>query len=91
MRVKVKSFTLYFFPKKNLKKAMADMGTDESNTILMGDQVFTDIWAAHNAGIKGILVPPIKDKTDLFTKFKRLLERPFLRKYHKKAETGDRT
>ena len=67
--------------KKNLLKAMADMGTDKSNTILMGDQVFTDVWAAHNAGIKAILVPPIKDKTDLFTKLKRLLEKPFLKKY----------
>ena len=69
--------------KKNLIRAMADMGTDKSNTILMGDQVFTDVWAAHNAGIKAILVPPIKDKTDPFTKLKRLLEKPFLKKYNR--------
>ena len=50
----------------------------------MGDQVFTDVWAARNAGIRVILVPPIKDKTDVFTKFKRLLERPVMRKYRKK-------
>jgi predicted HAD superfamily phosphohydrolase YqeG len=50
----------------------------------MGDQVFTDVWAAHNAGIKAILVPPIKDKTDPFTKFKRLLEKPFLGKYDRR-------
>ena len=75
--------------KKNLLRAMAEMGTDRSNTILMGDQIFTDIWAAHNAGIKGILVPPIKDKTDPFTKFKRLLERPFLTKYNKRLLRGN--
>lgn len=69
--------------KKNVLNAMRDMGTTRENTLLMGDQVFTDVWAAHNAGIKAILVPPIKDKTDLFTKFKRLLEKPILRKYHK--------
>ena len=69
--------------KKNLIRAMKDMGTNKSNTILMGDQVFTDVWAAHNAGIPAILVPPIKDKTDPFTKFKRILERPFLKKYEK--------
>ena len=72
--------------KKNILKAMADMGTEKTNTILMGDQVFTDVWAAHNAGIKAILVPPIKDKTDLFTKFKRLLEKPFLRKYDRRKK-----
>ena len=69
--------------KRNVLNAMADMGTDKSNTILMGDQVFTDVWAAHNTGIRAILVPPIKDKTDVFTKFKRLLERPILKKYRK--------
>jgi len=70
--------------KKNVLRAMADMGTARENTILMGDQVFTDVWAAHNAGIPAILVPPIKDKTDPLTKFKRLLEKPILRKYEKK-------
>ena len=66
-----------------LRAAMAAMGTDKSCTALMGDQVFTDIWAAHNAGLVAILVPPINDKKDLFTKFKRLLERPVLKRYEK--------
>ena len=70
--------------KKNVLNAMKDMGTDKSNTILMGDQVFTDVWAAHNTGIRAILVPPIKDKTDVFTKFKRLLEKPILKRYKKR-------
>ena len=73
--------------KKNVLNAMKDMGTDKSNTILMGDQVFTDVWAAHNTGIRAILVPPIKDKTDVFTKFKRLLEKPILKKYKKRNLT----
>ena len=70
--------------KKNILKAMADMGTTPENTILMGDQVFTDTWAAHNACIPAILVPPIKDKTDPLTRFKRLLEKPVLKKYERK-------
>lgn len=79
--------------KKNLLRAMRDMGTDKSDTVLMGDQVFTDVWAAHNAGIRAILVPPIKDKRDLLTRFKRLLERPVLRKYdklHEKYKENDK-
>lgn len=70
--------------KRNLMRAMADMNTSCEETILMGDQVFTDVWAAHNAKIRVILVPPIKDKTDVFTKFKRLLEKPIIRKYERK-------
>ena len=50
----------------------------------MGDQIFTDVWAAHNAGIPAILVPPINDRKDVLTKFKRLLEKPILRIYKKK-------
>ncbi len=70
--------------KKNIIKAMEIIGSNKDNTILMGDQVFTDVWAARNAGIKAVLVPPINDKKDLFTKFKRLLEKPILRKYERK-------
>lgn len=70
--------------KKNVLNAMKDMGTDFDETALMGDQVFTDVWAAHNAGVVAILVPPIKDKRDLFTKFKRLLEKTVIKKYEKR-------
>ena len=70
--------------KKNVVKAMKAIGCDRSNAILMGDQIFTDVLAAHNAGIKAILLPPIKDKTDIFTKFKRWLEKPIIKKYNKR-------
>ncbi len=70
--------------KKNVLRAMRDMGTDQTNTILMGDQIFTDVWASRNAGIRAILVPPIKDKRDPFTRFKRLLERGIIKKYEKR-------
>ena len=70
--------------KKNLLNAMADLGSTPEETIFMGDQIFTDVWAARNAGIRAILVPPIKDKTDFFTKFKRFLEKPIMKKYRKK-------
>lgn len=70
--------------KKNVLRAIEDMGIKSEEAILMGDQVFTDVWAAHNAGIPAILVPPINDRKDLLTKFKRLLEKPVLSIYKKK-------
>ncbi len=77
--------------KKNVLNALRDMGVEPSEAILMGDQVFTDVWAARNAGIRAILVPPINDKRDVFTKFKRLLEKPILKKYEKrKAKNNDK-
>ncbi len=76
--------------KKNIIKAINDLGITPSEAIFMGDQVFTDVWAAHNAGIRAILVPPIKDKTDLLTRFKRWLEIPVLSYYKKRVQKGDK-
>ena len=72
--------------KKNVLRALSDIGVPKDDAIFMGDQVFTDVWAAHNAGIRAILVPPIRDKRDLLTRFKRLLEKPILKKYRKSKE-----
>ena len=71
---------------KNVKRAMRDIGTNNRNTILMGDQVFTDVLAAHNAGVRAILIPPINDKTDFLTKLKRCLERPIIKSYYRKRK-----
>ena len=70
--------------KKRLNMAMEQLGVRPEETVFMGDQIFTDVWAARNAKIRAILVPPIKDKTDIFTNFKRLLEKPIMRKYRRK-------
>ena len=67
----------------NLIKMMRELCVEKENTIFMGDQILTDVWAAHNAGIRAILVPPINDKRDIFTRFKRIFEKPILRKYDK--------
>ena len=75
--------------KKNILKAIADLGISPDESIFMGDQVFTDVWAAHNAGIRAILVPPIKDKRDILTRFKRWLEIPVLNYYKKRTEKGE--
>lgn len=69
---------------KYYKAAMKHIGTDVTNSCVIGDQVFTDVWSAKRLGMKAILVKPIKDKTSLFFKFKRFLEIPVLRRYSKK-------
>ena len=70
--------------KKYMRRAIESLGVSPSETAIMGDQIFTDVWAGRNVGIRCIVVPPIKDKTDFFTKFKRVLERPILRYYRKR-------
>ncbi len=72
--------------RKYLREAMAHMGTTPMNTAAIGDQIFTDVYAAKRAGVKAFLVPPIKDKLTPFFRLKRLLEKPFIRAYKRKAE-----
>ena len=69
---------------KTLLRAMRDMGVDASVTAGLGDQLLTDTLAVHRLGMISIIVPPIKDKKTLFFRFKRLLERPFMRAYRKR-------
>ncbi len=66
---------------KNLKAACRDLGIDKSKAVLLGDQLLTDCAAAKRFGIKAIIVPPIKDKTTLFFKSKRLIEKPYVAKF----------
>ena len=67
-----------------IREAMRHMGTDAASTALIGDQLLTDISAGKKAGVAlSLFVPPIKDKTTLFFRFKRLIERPYLKKYYK--------
>ena len=66
-----------------VRRAIRDLGVTPDEALFIGDQIFTDVWAAHNAGIRAVLVPPIKDKTGALTRFKRWLERPIVAKYRK--------
>ena len=69
---------------KFLRRAMADLGSDPSNTAMLGDQLLTDALAGHLQGMKVLIVPPIRDKRTAFVRFKRWLERPVIRRYEKK-------
>jgi HAD superfamily phosphatase (TIGR01668 family) len=69
--------------RKTLERAMSELGVTHAETAMLGDQLLTDCFAGKHIGLRAIIVPPIKDKTNLFFRFKRLLERPFIRKYAK--------
>jgi len=68
---------------KYLKLSMKEMESKKENTVFLGDQLLTDSLAAHRAGIRAVIVPPIKDKKSLFFKAKRLIERPYIKKYRR--------
>ncbi|MBR2381414.1 MAG: YqeG family HAD IIIA-type phosphatase [Clostridia bacterium] len=72
------------FAKKTINRALSTLGVSKENAAFLGDQIFTDVCAGKFNGIRAILVPPIKDKKNLFFKFKRALEKPVLKRYFRK-------
>ena len=71
---------------RSLIAAMEEMGATAENTAGLGDQLLTDTLAVHRLGMVSIIVPPIKDKKTPFFKAKRLIEKPFIRRYKKLNE-----
>ncbi len=69
-----------------INKAMMCLGANRENTVLIGDQVFTDILGAKRAKILTILVNPIKEVNTSFFKFKRYFERRILKDYEKRRK-----
>lgn len=68
-------------------RAMKICGADKSDTLFVGDQLFTDIWGANRSGIYSILVKPINPKEEIQIILKRRLEwlvLIFYRRYKKK-------
>ena len=74
--------------KKNLVKAMNDLGGTLETTVMLGDQLLTDALAGHNLGVKCLIVPPIRDKKNAFFRFKRWLEKPVVKKFKKRNGIG---
>ena len=61
--------------KRGYEEAMRRLGTDSSTTLFVGDQLFTDVWGARNAGTLPLLVQPIDKKEEIQIVLKRYLEK----------------
>ncbi len=64
--------------KSGYRKAMEKMGTDKTNTLFVGDQLFTDIYGANRVGIYSILVGSLHPKEEIQIVLKRYLEKVVL-------------
>lgn len=59
---------------KGYEKAMKTMKTTASDTVFVGDQLFTDVYGANRAGLYSYLVKPIDPKEEIQIVLKRYLE-----------------
>ncbi|MEW6188695.1 MAG: YqeG family HAD IIIA-type phosphatase [Actinomycetota bacterium] len=61
-------------------RAIKMLDVSPEQTVVIGDQIFTDILGGNRLGLKTILVVPISPQEMLHTKFLRRLERLVLKK-----------
>lgn len=69
---------------RGINIAIGRYGFDKSEVVMVGDQLMTDIRAAHRAGIRSILVKPIVSSDAWNTKINRSRERRVWAKLEKK-------
>jgi HAD superfamily phosphatase (TIGR01668 family) len=62
-------------------RALKHLGTQPSNTAIIGDQIFTDILGGNRMGLFTILVVPRSSKELLWTRLVRQIEKLVLKKY----------
>lgn len=62
--------------RKSYDLVLGQLGVSPSETVMLGDQIFTDIWGGHNAGARAVLVRPIA-LDSLFRRLRYAIESPF--------------
>ncbi len=60
------------------RRALKAMGTGSAASVMVGDQLFTDVLGGKLVGMRVVLVQPIGAREFPTTKIMRLLERPFI-------------
>ncbi|PTM59555.1 YqeG family HAD IIIA-type phosphatase [Desmospora activa] len=61
------------------KQALNRLETSPQETVMVGDQLFTDILGGNRLGLHTILVAPVSKVEGVFTKVNRLMERVVFR------------
>lgn len=61
------------------RKSLKKIGANKSNSIMIGDQLMTDVFGSHVVGLKCILVKPLVKKDLIHTLALRKVEKLFLR------------
>ena len=69
-------------PKKRaVFQALSLLSGSASETALIGDQLFTDVWCGNRTGVYTVLVKPISSRDEWTVKLKRLPEKIIFRFY----------
>ena len=70
---------------KGFKKVLKYNEVPKDRILMVGDQMFTDIWGGNRIGVKTVLVEPINSKESIFSKVQRPIENNILKRYGKEG------
>lgn len=71
--------------RKGFREAMARLGVEPEQTVVVGDQIFTDVLGGNRSGAYTILVVPIDPREFFLTQIVRKVERRVLRYLNRKG------
>jgi uncharacterized protein len=67
-------------------KALKQMGLRKEETVVIGDQLLTDVLGGNRSGFHTILVVPVAQTDGFFTRFNRKVERRILNWFRKQGK-----
>ncbi len=67
------------------RKAVRMMNVESADTVMIGDQLMTDVFGANRAGLESILVLPVKKKDGWATVLNRRIERRIMKYFDRKG------
>ena len=70
---------------KGFKRALKTMGVKPDETVVIGDQLLTDVFGGNRLGFYTILVVPLSSTDGFVTRFNRKMERMLLSKMRRKG------
>jgi len=76
--------------RRGIYRALELIGLKKEQVVLIGDQMFTDVWGGNRSGVYTILVNPLASRDEWTVKLKRkpekIVKSIFLKKYNKDKE-----
>ncbi len=72
--------------KRGFRAAMQELAVDPANTVMVGDQMFTDVWGANRSGVYSIMVKPMARREFVGTKVSRVAEKLLLAYFRRRGE-----
>ncbi|PLR93788.1 YqeG family HAD IIIA-type phosphatase [Bacillus sp. T33-2] len=68
------------------RRALKEMGLRQQETVVIGDQLLTDVLGGNRNGFHTILVVPVAKTDGVVTRFNRMVERRILNWFRKKGK-----